>query len=115
RGTRGPVLGTPFVLLFHMEEFVPHLEILPAPQQALWDELRETPDHFTLYGGTALALRIGHRVSGDFDFFSQVPFDAGTLVRSISYLRGAEPMAIRKNTLTCTVDRGGPIKLQFFG
>jgi hypothetical protein len=32
-----------------------------------------TPDHFTLYEGTALALRLGHRQSVDFDFFSRTP------------------------------------------
>jgi len=43
--------------------FFPKLNILPASQQAVWKELKATPKHFVLYGGTALAPRLGHRVS----------------------------------------------------
>jgi hypothetical protein len=78
-------------------------------------ELDATPEHFTLYGGTALALYLGHRRSVDFDFFSHEPFDPDTLMRSVSYLNAAEPLEISQNSLTCRVDRGGKIKMQFFG
>src|SRR5205085_7929658 len=50
--------------------FAARLDILPAPQRTLWSELVALPRHFVLYGGTALALRLGLRVSVDFDFFS---------------------------------------------
>jgi len=30
-----------------MTFFNPRLEILPSPQRALWDELHQTPEHFT--------------------------------------------------------------------
>lgn len=50
--------------------FHPKLEILPRAQKELWPKLAELPQHFVLYGGTGLALRLGHRVSIDFDFFS---------------------------------------------
>ena len=70
--------------------FEPRLDILPAPQLALWTELDAVPAHFTLYGGTALALRLGHRQSVDFDFFSGVPFDPDALARAIPFLAGAE-------------------------
>ena len=63
--------------------FAPRLHILPAPQRALWDELGSTPPHFVLYGGTALALRLGHRVSEDFDFFSSQSFAADDLLRTV--------------------------------
>jgi len=96
--------------------FQPCLEILPRAQRVLWDELRHTPEHFTLYGGTALALRLGHRESVDFDFFSPEPFEADRIIKEIHYLDGAEQRAVAKNTLTCVVDRGGgPVKMQFFG
>ncbi|MDO4953143.1 MAG: nucleotidyl transferase AbiEii/AbiGii toxin family protein [Synergistaceae bacterium] len=39
-------------------------------QRELWPFLREVPKDFVLYGGTAVALRCGHRQSVDFDFFS---------------------------------------------
>lgn len=53
-----------------MSTFHPHFEILPSAQIQLWKELQPLKKlGFVLYGGTALALRLGHRVSVDFDFF----------------------------------------------
>jgi Nucleotidyl transferase AbiEii toxin, Type IV TA system len=49
----------------------PNLSILSPPQLLLWAEIDTTPEEFTLYGGTALALRFGHRASIDFVFFLQ--------------------------------------------
>lgn len=95
--------------------FQPRLDILPPPQRALWPELDATPAHFTLYGGTALALRIGHRQSVDFDFFSRTAFDPTTIAREIPYLAEAETVQLENNTLTCRVDRGGPVLVSFFG
>ena len=95
--------------------FEPNLGILPAPQLALWPELAATPESFTLYGGTALALRLGHRHSVDFDFFSPVSFDPDRLADQIPYLRVAERIQMSPNTLTCRVERGGPVLLSFFG
>jgi hypothetical protein len=93
----------------------PILTILPPPQLQLWAELDATPQHFTLYGGTALALRFGHRASADFDFFSNQPFEPDHLLQSIPYLKEAEPVQIAPNTLKCRVERGGPVLISFFG
>lgn len=49
-----------------------HLEILPRAQRELWDQLSTLPDAFVLYGGTAIALQLGHRQSVDFDFFARL-------------------------------------------
>lgn len=98
-----------------MPTFQPRSDILPPPQRTLWQELDATPDHFTLYGGTALALRLGHRQSVDFDFFSRVPFDPATLAGEIPYLAGAEQVQVVSHTLTCRVERGGPVLVSFFG
>lgn len=95
--------------------FTPNVSILPEPQKRLWAELRGTPKTFVLYGGTALALRLGHRQSEDFDFFSNRPFQATSLRESIPYLKHAEMTQFRDNTLTALVDRNGPVKLSFFG
>ena len=97
------------------EMFTPNLSILPDPQKRLWAELRDTPRTFVLYGGTALALRLGHRQSEDFDFFSSRPFQATSLRDSIAYLKHAEMTQFQDNTLTALVDRNGPVKLSFFG
>jgi Nucleotidyl transferase AbiEii toxin, Type IV TA system len=95
--------------------FAPNLGTLPAAQLALWPELAATPESFTLYGGTALALRLGHRPSVDFDFFSPASFDPERLADAIPYLRDAERIQIAPDTLTCRVSRGGPVLLSFFG
>ena len=71
--------------------FDPRLDILPEAQRALWPELDSVPSSFVLYGGTALALQLGHRVSEDFDFFSSAGFDAEWLQARLPFLRDVEP------------------------
>jgi Nucleotidyl transferase AbiEii toxin, Type IV TA system len=95
--------------------FVPRTDILPEAQRRLWADLGGTPTGFTLYGGTAIALRLGHRQSLDFDFFAQAPFEPDALLKEIAYLRGAVVRQSSPNTLTTTVDRGGPVQVSFFG
>jgi len=98
-----------------LKMFRPNLSILPEPQRQLWAELRDTPKTFVLYGGTALALRLGHRQSEDFDFFSNKSFQPTSLRTNIPYLKHAEMIQFQENTLTAIVDRNGPVKLSFFG
>ena len=93
----------------------PRLEILPEPQRRFWPELATVPDRFVLYGGTAIALRCAHRTSEDFDFFSNVPFEPDDLERELPFLRGAERLQSSRNTLVVTIDRGGAVKVSFFG
>ncbi|SPE52611.1 conserved hypothetical protein [Verrucomicrobia bacterium] len=95
--------------------FQPHLEILPAPQRTLWPELCEIPRHFILYGGTALALRLGHRQSLDFDFFSSKIFAPEELLHGLRLLKDAKVLQNTSQTLTVAVSRGGRVKLSFFG
>jgi hypothetical protein len=71
----------------------PDVNILPASQQSVWDQLRPTPEDFVLYGGTALALRLGHRQSVDF----------ADLVRTIGYLRVERIVQQSENTLSCEI------------
>lgn len=93
-----------------------HLDILPKEQQVLWKELYQTPEYFTLYGGTALALQIGHRISIDFDFFTNEKFNPQDIKNEISYLKDAQILQSDKNTLTCLVYRDNkPIQVSFFG
>lgn len=91
------------------------LEILPQAQRRLWNELKNTPQEFVLYGGTALSLRLGHRTSEDFDFFSNRPFLPDVLRKAIGYLQDAEMRQFEENTLTAMVNRDGPVKVSFFG
>jgi len=93
----------------------PRLRTLPDAQRRLWAELGAVPRGFVLYGGTALALRFAHRSSEDFDFFSNQPFVPGELEVEIPFLRGAVRLQSFPNTLVSRVDRGGPVKVSFFG
>jgi Nucleotidyl transferase AbiEii toxin, Type IV TA system len=95
--------------------FTPNLQILPPAQRRLWGELGHTPREFVLYGGTALGLRLGHRHSEDFDFFSNQSFTPDVLRKAIPYLQAAEMSQFESNTLTAIVDRGGFVKVSFFG
>lgn len=95
--------------------FIPRLDILPKPQRRLWDELVAIPAEFVLYGGTAIALHLGHRQSVDFDFFGTRAFDPMKLAETVPFLMVAEVTHQEPNTLTVLVDRDGPVKLSFFG
>lgn len=51
-----------------------HLEVLTPQGLSLWQRLGKAKpilNEFYLAGGTALALQLGHRISIDFDFFTQ--------------------------------------------
>jgi Nucleotidyl transferase AbiEii toxin, Type IV TA system len=98
-----------------MMRFAPHLEVLPVAQRRLWEELAQLPDEFVLYGGTALALHLGHRHSIDFDFFSRRDLNLPQLEAGVAFLVGAKVLQREKNTLSVVVDRGGPVKVSFFG
>lgn len=95
----------------------PHLEILPTPQRVFLDSLAaKVPDHFVLYGGTAIALRLGHRHSIDFDFFSDKTITSDDLIAAIPELKGASPLQASPNSYVYNLPIGGePVKLSFFG
>jgi hypothetical protein len=88
---------------------------LPAAQRRLWQELAGLPTGFVLYGGTALALRFEHRRSEDFDFFTNRRFTPGEIEAEAPFLNAAVRLQSAPNTLVCSIDRGGPVKVSFFG
>ena len=97
-----------------MKKFPPRLDVLPAPQAALWGELAPVRElGFVLYGGTAIALRLGHRHSVDFDFFTPLPLDRAALKRSLPWLASAAVLQDEPESLT--VLSPGGIKVSFFG
>lgn len=73
------------------------------------------PDEFVLYGGTAAALHLGHRHSVDFHFFGNRAFDPAVLAADVPLLAGARIIQREKNTLSAIIDRGGRVKVSFFG
>jgi hypothetical protein len=95
--------------------FSPRLDILPEAQRRLWPELAAVPREFVLYGGTALALHLGHRDSVDFDFFGRLALNVASLETEVPFMAGAKAIQRDKNTLSAIVDRGGPVQVSFFG
>ncbi|MDE2050845.1 MAG: nucleotidyl transferase AbiEii/AbiGii toxin family protein, partial [Gammaproteobacteria bacterium] len=98
-----------------MQRFSPNLDALSEAQRQLWDELGAVPDAFTLYGGTAIALQLGHRTSVYFDFFGHPPMDVTALVRALPFLAGGEIVERQKCKLTARVHRGAPVTVSFVG
>jgi hypothetical protein len=58
---------------------------------------------------------LGHRNSVDFDFFAREPLNLPQLESEIPFLAGANIIQREKNTLSAIVERGGPVKVSFFG
>lgn len=96
-----------------MQTFSPDLKVLPEAQRRLWEELRAVPVGFTLYGGTAIALQLGHRRSVYFDFFGCGAVDVISLERALPFLARAQVVQREKDRLTAIVDRGAPVKVSF--
>ncbi len=96
------------------DAFLPRLDILPKPQRRLWDELSAVPASFVLYGGTAIALHLGHRRSVDFDFFARRMFDPAQLATIMPFMASATVTQLEPRTFSAIIDRGGPVKLSFF-
>ena len=96
---------------------VPRLDVLPGSQRTLWPALADVPDSCVLYGGTALALRLGHRSSVDFDFFSSESVDFDALF-TLPFAAGAEVLQRTPGTLTLSTFHGDatqPTRISFFG
>jgi hypothetical protein len=84
-----------------MQVFDPHMDCLPPSQRALWPHLASTVAlGFVLYGGTAVALRLGHRTSVDFDFFTDVSINPKMLFAAMPFLKDADVLQDEDQTLT---------------
>jgi hypothetical protein len=100
--------------------FIPRLEVLPEAQQWLWPQLRPASElGFVLYGGTAIALRLGHRQSIDFDFFSEQPLDRDAIRAALPFVAKSTFLQDKGDTLSLLVPHGGSeprhVKISFFG
>lgn len=97
-----------------MATFAPHLDILPAEQRRLWPDLRPAREQgYVLYGGTAIALHVGHRQSVDFDFFHSRPVDRDALRKALPFL--ARSTVLQDSTNTFVVMTPSRVKVSFFG
>jgi hypothetical protein len=101
-----------------LKKFKPHKSVLSAEQQALWPQLAPIKDlGFTLYGGTAVALRLGHRQSVDFDFFTERRLDKNAIHAAVPLLEKGVVLQESPDTLVVSVipDRAkDPVKVSFF-
>lgn len=100
-----------------MSTFEPHWEALPATQRELWPQLAGSIDlGLVLYGGTAVALRLGHRNSIDFDFFTERALDREELRQRFSFLDRSKVIQEQENTLSLLVPvQETSVKVSFFG
>lgn len=97
--------------------FKARTDILPSAQRCLWPELRGIPGlDFTLYGGTGIALRLGHRDSIDFDFFSEQPLDRPAIRAALPFLGQATALQDHGDAWVVLVPvERGDVKISFFG
>lgn len=102
-----------------MNRFTPCLNILPPAQQRLWPMLAQASKlGFVLYGGTAIALRLGHRESVDFDFFSDRPLDREAIRAAFPFMANATTLQDQGDAwvaLTPGDEQQARVKLSFFG
>lgn len=100
--------------------FKPRMDILPVAQQRLWPELHPSIKlGLVLYGGTAIALRLGHRPSVDFDFVTERPLDKAVLQSAFPFLQRSTVLQDEPNAHTvlvpCRETQDQHLKVSFFG
>jgi hypothetical protein len=95
----------------------PKLDILPAAQKEIWSSLAPAAHlNFVLYGGTAIALHLGHRESLDFDFFRSDPIDKDQIRAEFQFVRGAAVLQDAPEILVLLAKMpAGSVKVSFFG
>jgi len=103
-----------------IRHFKPRMEILPPAQKRLWPQLVRAPElGLVLYGGTAIALHIGHRFSVDFDFLTDKALDKDALRDSFPFIRESTVIQDSLDTFTILVPFGATgdehVKVSFFG
>lgn len=100
-----------------LERFDPKISVLPKAQQEIWPLLSPAARlGFVLYGGTAVALYLGHRTSVDFDFFSSEALDKEQIRRSFSFMSNAKIIQDEVNTLVAVAAMpSGDVRVSFFG
>ena len=102
---------------FMPQRLDPKFDVLPAAQQQIWNALAAAPRlGFVLYGGTAIALHLGHRRSIDFDFFRSEPLDKHQLRAEFAFVKKAAVLQDTPDTLVVLAEMpAGLVKISFFG
>ncbi|TAG92451.1 MAG: hypothetical protein EAZ20_02530 [Bacteroidetes bacterium] len=74
-----------------------YLNILSTNQKELLSFLTSFKREFTLVGGTAIALQIGHRMSIDFDLFKEKPLNKVKIKQKIKILDAKKQLLFEDN------------------
>lgn len=95
--------------------FEPKTGALPKAQLEIWPLLAPGLS-FVLYGGTAVALHLGHRTSVDFYFFRSAPLRKSEIEASFRFMADARTIQEEANTLVINAPMpSGAVKVSFFG
>jgi hypothetical protein len=101
--------GPPNQVAWHRESITPQMEtVLRALREG------KVLDGAYLAGGTGLALRFGHRLSVDLDFFLSDPFDEETLLQRFQLLPDLAVVQRAPQTLHLTI-QGVKVSLFSYG
>lgn len=92
-------------------------DILPDAQRQLLSKLTSLRQlGWVLYGGTAIALQLGHRASVDFDFFNDRTLDRDALRSALPWLATAHVLQDEPNAWTLLAPSMDDfVKVSFFG
>lgn len=78
------------------------IAILPGPTRQTWRRIVPIlPSAAYLMGGTALAVRLGHRQSLDLDFFLEAAVDLAALAEQLGLLAPTVVQMLSDDTLNC--------------
>ena len=86
-----------------LKKITGHLEVLTDKAQQVFSGLPQVlPETFYMAGGTGLALQVGHRISIDFDFFTEKEFNEMSrreLINKLKNLGSCELIENKEDTL----------------
>jgi len=88
-----------------------HLETITSKQKEIFKKLDKFSD-FYLVGGTALALQIGHRISVDFDLFTQKDITSQLFSKAKRVFKGLKIEVVRDCSEQLSIIAGN-VKLDF--
>lgn len=92
-----------------------HEKVLPGNSKQILAHIESKDSYATrgwiLAGGTGLALRLGHRISIDFDFFRTEGMDIAALHESLKSIDTYETLQESERTLTVLINE---VKISFF-
>lgn len=83
-----------------------HLEAITSKQKKIFERLRNFSEYY-LVGGTALSLQIGHRISIDFDLFSEKEIPRDLLSKVEKVFRNFKIKVEINNPEQLTIRAGG--------